>query len=151
MEHDSRHPKSAEEHYGRHIFDRRQHRGGRVFGYFVVMIIMNAMLAVYTIYMLGYSLAFDWSVMGSGTMKAVLEGALQIFLFLSPVILTLILNRLLYRVFRGRGRFPRGVWLLALFMVIIVQAAVIAFVFGYGFVDGTNGLNIEQISSQPLS
>jgi hypothetical protein len=112
--------------------------------------VINALLAVYALYMLGIALEFDWTILKSGTLQAILESALQLLLFFSPVILTLFLNRLLYRVFRGYGRFPRGTWLLAMVLVVVVQVAVIAFIVGYGYVDSANGLKIEQLSITPL-
>ncbi|MDP3447259.1 MAG: hypothetical protein Q8S22_04270, partial [Eubacteriales bacterium] len=90
------------------------------------------------------------SILRSGTLQVILESALQLLLFFSPVILTIILNRLLYRAFRGRGRFPRGIWFFAMLVVVVVQAATIAFIFGYGYVEGVNGLSFEQIVVAPL-
>ncbi len=150
MEHSSRRRQQPEENYGRHIFDKPRHGAGRVVAYFFALIVINVMLAVYTLYMLGFTLAFDWSILKSGSLQVILESALQLLLFFSPVILTILLNRLLYRAFRGRGRFPRGVGLIAVFAIVVVQAAAIAVIFGYGYIDGANGLLIEQISSQPL-
>jgi len=131
--------------------DLPRHRAGRVIAYFIVMVILNVLLAVYSLYMLGIALAFDWSILKSGTLQVIIESALQLLLFFSPVILTIILNRLLYRVFRGRGRFPRGTFLFAIFAMIIVQIATVAIIFGYGYVDGVNGLNIEQLNVMPLN
>ena len=122
----------------------------RVIAYFIVLIVLNILLAVYTLYMLGMALAFDWSILRSGTLQVILESALQLLLFFSPVILTIILNRLLYRAFRGRGRFPRGIWFFAMLVGVVVQAATIAFIFGYGYVEGVNGLSFEQIVVAPL-
>jgi len=146
MEQASSHP-----HHGHHEHhDLPRHRAGRVIAYFIVMIVLNVLLAIYSLYMLGFAIAFDWSILKSGTLQVIIESALQLLLFFSPVILTIILNRLLYRVFRGRGRFPRGTFLFAVFAIIIVQIAAIAVIFGYGYVDGVNGLNIEQLNVVPL-
>ena len=130
--------------------DLPRHDAGRVIAYLLVLTVLNALLAVYSIYMLGIAAEFDWTILKSGTLQVILESALQLLLFFSPVILTLMLNRLLYRVFRGYGRFPRGTWLLAMVLIVIVQVAVIAFIFGYGYVDSANGLKIEQLSATPL-
>lgn len=127
-----------------------RHGAGRVIIYFLFMIVLNVLLAVYSLYMLGVALAFDWSILKSGTLQVILESALQLLLFFSPVILTIILNRLLYRVFRGRRRFPRGMWFAAMLGMVIVQIATIALIFGYGYVDGINGLNIEQLAVSPI-
>lgn len=131
--------------------DLPRHGAGRVIVYFLVSIVLNVLLAVYALYMLGVALEFDWSILKSGTLQVIFESALQLLLFFSPVILTIILNRLLYRVFRGRRRFPRGMWFFAMLAMVVIQIVTIAFIFGYGYVDGVNGLNIEQISVTPLN
>ena len=138
------------EHYGREMFRPQRHGAGRVIAYFVVMIVLNMLLAIYSLYMLGKALEFDWSILSSGTLQVILESAFQLLLFFSPVILTLMFNRLLYRAFRGRGRFPRGTWFFAMLAIVIVQAAMIAVIFGYGTVSETNGFHIDRISASPI-
>ena len=136
--------------HGHHDHDMPRHSAGRVIVYFVFLIILNVLLAVYSLYMLGKALEFDWSILQSGTLHVILESALQLLLLFSPVILTIILNRLLYRAFRGRGRFPRGIWFFAMLAMIVVQVTTVAFIFGFGYVEGVNGLNIEQLTVSPL-
>ena len=131
-------------------FDLPRHGAGRTIAYFLVLIVLNLMLAIYAVYMLGFALEFNWSILRSGTLQVIMESALQLLLFFSPVILTVMLNRLLYRVFRGHVRFARGMWFFALLSMIVVQAAAVAFIFGYGYVDGVNGLNIEQLTATPI-
>lgn len=128
-----------------------RHRAGRVTAYFILLIVLNVLLAVFALYMLGFALMFDWTSLNTGSLNGILETILQLLLLFSPVILTIIINRLLYRVFRGHGRFPRGTWLFAVLAIIVVQAAAIVMIFGYGFVDGTSGFNIESISQLPAS
>lgn len=145
---EQQHPE--QEHHGHHDrYDVPRHGAGRVIVYFVVLIVLNLMLAVYSVYMLGMALAFDWSILKSGTLQVIMESALQLLLFFSPVILTLLLNRLLYRAFRGHGRFPRGIWFFAMLAIIVIQVSAVAFIFSYGYVDGINGLNIEQLTATP--
>ena len=127
--------------------ERPRHGAGRVITYFIVMILLNVLLAVYTLYMLGYALAFNWSMLQIGSLQVIFESALQLLLQFSPAILTILTNRLLYRAFRGWRRFPRGTWFFALLGILAVQAATIMLIFGYGYVDGTNGLNIETIGT----
>jgi hypothetical protein len=123
-----------------------RHRGGRVSAYFLVLILLNVLLGVFLLYMLGISLAYDWTTLKTGSLQAILEAALQLLLLFSPVILTILLNRVLFRVFRGYGRFPRGIWFFAILTILAVQAATVLLIIGYGFVDGVDGFNIESIS-----
>ena len=128
--------------------ERPRHGAGRVIAYFVVMIVLNVLLAVYTLYMLGYALAFNWAILKAGSLQVILESALQLLLLFSPAILTILTNRLLYRAFRGWRRFPRGTWFFALIGILAVQAVTIMLIFGYGYVDGANGLNIETLGAK---
>ena len=128
--------------------DLPRHGTGRVTAYFIVMAIFNVLLAVYALYMLGYALAFDWSILKAGSLQVILESALQLLLLFSPAILTILINRLLYRAFRGRLRFPRGTWFFALLAILAVQAVTIMLIFSYGYVDGANGLNMETLSTK---
>lgn len=138
-------------HHRHHDYGDLPRRGaGRVIVYFILLILLNVMLAVYTIYMLGLALAFNWSVLASGTLQVILESAWNLLLYVSPIILTLFLNRLLYRVLRGHGRFARGTWFFAMLAIVIVQAATIAAIFGYGTVSEMNGFHIDQISASPI-
>ena len=139
-----------EDHYGRQIFHHPRLGAGRVISYFLVMIVLNVLLAVYALYMVGVALAFDWTMLKTGTLQVILESALQLLLFSSPVILTILLNRLLYRIFRGHGRFPRGTWFFALLAIIVVQTAMVFVITSYGFVDGSSGFNIEPIAAKPV-
>lgn len=147
MEQNTPHSRHGHHDHG----DFLRHGVGRVILYFILLILLNAMLAVYAVYMLGLAMMFNWSVLSSGTLQVILESALNLLLYLSPVILTLFLNRLLYRVLRGRGRFPRGTWFFALLAIVIVQAAMIAVIFGYGTVSDANGFHIDRISVSPVN
>jgi len=131
--------------------DLPRHGAGRVIIYFILLILLNAMLAVYAVYMLGLALAFNWTSLTSGTLQVILESAWNLLLYISPIILTLFLNRLLYRALRGHGRFPRGTWFFALLAIVVVQVATIAVIFGYGTVSDTNGFHIDQISASPVN
>ena len=142
-------PLEPDQHHPHHgdASERPQHGAGRVVAYFIVLIVLNVLLAVYTLYMLGYALAFNWAILKAGSLQVILESALQLLLLFSPVILTILMNRLLYRAFRGWRRFPRGTWFFALLAILAVQAVTVMLIFGYGYVDGTNGLNIETLGA----
>ncbi len=150
--HETDGPRPPHPRHGPHGGPPPEHRhgAGRVAVYFVLLIVLNVLLAVFALYMLGFALMFDWTSLSTGSLNGILETVLQLLLLFSPVILTIIINRLLYRVFRGHGRFPRGTWLFAVLVIVVIQAAAIVAIFGYGFVDGTNGFNIESISQLPV-
>lgn len=124
----------------------KRHGAGRVTVFFLTLVVINILLGIYTLYMLGFALAYDWTQLKTGSVQAILEAALQLLLLFSPVILTLIINRLLFRAFRGHGRFPRGVWFFAILAIIAVQAATVYGIIGFGFVDGINGFSVESLA-----
>jgi len=142
-------PETGGRHPHHHGSDEQpRHGAGRVAAYFFVMTVFNVLLAVFALYMLGYALAFDWSILKAGSLQVILESALQLLLLFSPAILTILINRLLYRAFRGWRRFPRGTWFFALIGILAVQAVTVMLIFSYGYVDGTTGWNIETIGAQ---
>ncbi|MEN6594242.1 MAG: hypothetical protein ABFC31_04730 [Clostridiaceae bacterium] len=124
----------------------KRHGAGRVTAFFLTLAVINVLLGVYTLYMLGFALSYDWTQLKTGSAQAILEAALQLLLLFSPVILTLIINRLLFRAFRGHGRFPRGVWFFAILAVLAVQTATVFAIIGFGFVDGLNGFSIDSLA-----
>jgi magnesium-transporting ATPase (P-type) len=124
----------------------KRHGAGRVTVFFLTLVIINVLLGIYTLYMLGFALAYDWTQLKTGSVQAILEAALQLLLLFSPVILTLIINRLLFRAFRGHGRFPRGVWFFAILAIIAVQAATMYGILSFGFVDGINGFSVDSLA-----
>lgn len=132
----------------------KRHGAGRIIPYFLLLIVLNVLLGVFALYMLGFALTYDWAQLQAGSLHAILEAALQLLLLFSPVLLTILVNRLLFRAFHGHGRFPRGLWLAAVFAVLAVQAGTILLVFGYGFTNGVSGLeklgglSIETIAAE---
>ena len=124
----------------------KRHGAGRVTAFFLTLVVVNVLLGVYTLYMLGFALAYDWTQLKTGSVQAILEAALQLLLLFSPVILTLIINRLLFRAFRGHGRFPRGVWFFAILAILAVQAATMYGILSFGFVDGINGFSVDSLA-----
>ena len=124
----------------------KRHGAGRVTAFFLTLVVVNVLLGVYTLYMLGFALAYDWTQLKTGSVQAILEAALQLLLLFSPVILTLIINRLLFRAFRGHGRFPRGVWFFAILAILAVQVATMYGILSFGFVDGINGFSVESLA-----
>ncbi len=124
----------------------KKHGAGRVTVFFLTLVFINVLLGIYTLYMLGFALAYDWTQLKTGSVQAILEAALQLLLLFSPVILTLIINRLLFRAFRGHGRFPRGVWFFAILAILAVQAATMYGILSFGFVDGINGFSVDSLA-----
>lgn len=108
---------------------------GRIFFYFVLLLALNAALAIFALYMLGMALSYDWTTLQSGAAKEILDAAFQLLLLFSPVILTFLLNRLLFRVFGGRRHFPRGMGWLAALVAVLTQAAVVFLICKYGMID----------------
>ncbi len=125
----------------------KRHGAGRVTVFFLTLVVINVLLGVYTLYMLGFALAYDWTQLKTGSVQAILEAALQLLLLFSPVILTLIINRLLFRAFRGHGRFPRGVWFFAILAILAVQAATMYGILSFGFVEGVNGFSVDSLAN----
>lgn len=117
----------------------RRHTKGRTFCYFLVLILLNVLLAFYALYALGVVLQFDWQLANPDSVSVIRVILMVIFAF-SPLLLTIFLNKLLYRCFRGRRFFPRGTALLAVLLIVFVQALTIMLTLKYGLVEGATGI-----------
>ena len=58
----------------------RKHGAGRVTAFFLTLAVINVLLGVYTLYMLGFALSYDWTQLKTGSAQAILEAALQLLL-----------------------------------------------------------------------
>ncbi len=117
-------------------------RRGRVIAYFICMILLNVLLGFYALYALGLVMQFDWHA-GADTVS-ILQVVWMVILAFSPLLLTILLNRVLYRAFRGRRRFPRGTGFLALLVLVVVQSLVIMLTLRYGLVEGATGVGMGE-------
>ncbi|MEG1524093.1 MAG: hypothetical protein RRZ24_08365 [Clostridia bacterium] len=119
--------------------------GGRLAAYWLLMLLLNVLLAIFALYTLGESMQFDWTFLSTGTSRSIAETVFQLLLVFSPLILTLLLNRLLFRVLRGHRRFPRGTGIAAFFAVLVMQAVSIYLIIRFGMTDGLNGISMDGI------
>ncbi len=122
--------------------------GGRLAACCLVMVFINIALGFFWLFALGKAMEFDWTLLKAGTSKAIVDAALMLLLLLLPLILTILVNRLTFRAFRGRRRFPRGAGLLALLIVVIVQAVTLYLVYRYGLTGNAGSFAIDFV--QPM-
>lgn len=121
------------------------YRGPRVAVYYALLVVVNVLLAVYLLYAVGTAVENNWAAIQSGSQTA-MEKVLVILLMASPVLLTLVVNRLLLRAVRGRRRFPRGTAFVALLLIVLVQALTVYLVLRCGVVDG-GAFSIETLQT----
>ena len=122
--------------------------GGRLAACCLVMVFINIALAFFWLFALGKAMEFDWTLLQSGAAKSFVDAGLMLLLLLLPLILTILVNRLTFRAFRGRRRFPRGAGLLALLIIVIVQAVTLYLVYRYGLTGNAGSFAVDFV--QPL-
>lgn len=118
---------------GRHAGRPPHRRGGaRLTAYFCIAVVLNLLLAVYALYAVGLASELSRDVLAAGARATVPETVYQILLLLSPVFLTVLLNRLLFFAMRGRGRrFPRWAVPVACVLILGVQLAAVLLLIGW--------------------
>lgn len=121
----------------------KRHGKGRTFCYFLVMILLNILLAVYALYVLGLTMEFDWRPADMNSVS-VIRVILMVILVASPLLLTIFLNKVVYRLFRGRRFFPRGTVLLAVLLIVAVQALCVMLILKYGLIEGATGIGMGE-------
>ncbi|MEN6419139.1 MAG: uridine kinase [Clostridiaceae bacterium] len=121
-------------YYGRRR--RRRRRAANIFGFFFSSVFMNFCLAVFGLFMFGKVYAFDWTMLSTGGLTAMLDAGVQIFLLVLPVILTVAFNRLLYKCFHLDDYYSTAIPVFAIATILVVQAAALYFILNYGFLGG---------------
>ena len=108
-----------------------ERRGGaRLTAYFLLCVICNFLLAVYALYAVGLTAQLSGDMLAAGQRTTLAESVYQLLLLVSPLLLTILLNRLLYRAMHGRRRrFPRWAAPIACVVIVLVQAATILLIF----------------------
>ncbi len=129
-------------HEGRGGHGRPHGRGrgrGRMLAYFLMLIVLNLLLAVYALYAVGMSMDMDATALLGESSHTVTEMFFQILMLASPILLSVILNRILYWLFGGRRVFPHGTGVLAFLVILLVQVLTVCAVLRYGRVNGEKG------------
>lgn len=118
---------------------------GRTVAYYVSLVVLNVLLGLYALYAFGLVLQYNWEA--SVASVSVFEVVLMVILAFSPFLVTIILNRILHRVFRGRKRFPRGTVLLTLLIIVVVQFVTILLTLRLGAGDPSRGMGLVEYAS----
>lgn len=121
-----------------------RHGGGRITTYLLLVVLLNVLLAVYALYVVGPMLEAGVITTGNESLPALIFRAL---LFASPILLTVLINRLLYRLVRGRGRFPLSVGITACVLAVLVQVLTVYIIFTAGGAAQFTSFDVETITS----
>ena len=120
--------------------------GGRLTAYFIVAGVCNVFLALYALYAFGSYTAFSDELLASGQSATLAETVYGLALLASPLILSVLINRLLFCAMRGRRRrFPRFAGLGACLLILLVQAVVILLVI-YTSAATADGFGVDTIA-----
>lgn len=149
-------PDGAQSPYPRGSAEPRHHKktshphagGARLVAYFLTSAVCNALLAFYALYAYAQCVELSNDILASGQHATPAETIFQALLLLSPIFLTVLINRLLYRVMRGRyRRFARGVVPVACIFVVLVQVVILLLLVRSVGPSGSGGLNLDTIST----
>ena len=121
--------------------------GGRIAAYWCCMVVLNLLLAIFALYVLAYVMEFDWRFLSVATVETIAKAVFQLLILFSPLLLTIFLHRLLYRIFRGRRRFPRGTGTLVVLVVLLVQGGALWFLLQSSGVVDVTALQIHSLGS----
>lgn len=120
---------------------------GRLTVYLLLTVLLNILLAIFALFVLGVSVEAVRELLTAGSVESWPRLILLVLIMISPLFLTILLNRLLYRSMRGRGRFPRGIWLFAAVLVLLVQAATIYVAFTAGAAPALESFEVQSFTT----
>lgn len=142
-------PEGSDEHkHGpHHGAPGRRVGAGRLTAYLLLTVLLNVLLAVYALYILGISVDAVQTLLDIGHVDSIPRLLVSVLIMISPLLLTILFNRLLYCAMRGRRRFPRGIWLLTVLLVILVQAATIYVVLTTGAAPALESFDVQSFTT----
>lgn len=149
-------PDGAQSPYPRDAGDSHRHKrpphqhvgGARLTAYFLISAVCNVLLAFYAIYAYAQCVELSNDILAAGQHATLAETIFQVLLLLSPILLTVLINRLLYRIMRGpHRRFARWTGPAACIFVVAVQVVFILLLLQSVGVGGSGGFNLDTIST----
>lgn len=140
-------PHGEPKHGPRHGAPGKRVGAGRLTAYLLLTVLLNVLLAVYTLYILGISVETVQTLLAIGRVESIPRLLVSVLIMISPLLLTILFNRLLYCAMRGRGRFPRGIWLFAVLLVLLVQAATIYVIFTSGAAPALESFDVQSFTT----
>lgn len=120
---------------------------GRLTVYLLLTVLLNIVLAVFGLFILGVSVEAVKEMLSAGSIESMPRLILLVLIMISPLLLTILGNRLLYCGMRGRGRFPRGIWLFAVVLVLLVQAGTFYVAFTAGAVPALESFEVQSFTT----
>lgn len=125
-----------------------RHAGrGRLTAYLLLSVALNFVLAIYMLFILSLSLEAVAEMLGAGQPTPLARRALMLLVMLSPLLFTILFNRLLFALMRGRRRFSRGMGLFAVVLILIVQALTVYVVFTAGAAPALESFEVESFTA----
>lgn len=119
-------------------------------GYGVALIAMNFFIGIFGIFMFGKVLGFDWTILQSGGLKAMLDAVVQVFFLFVPLLVTIFFNRFLYRSFRLDRIRSGAVTAAAVVVIVAMQALAIFLILRCGFMGGASTFGVASLAPYPL-
>lgn len=122
--------------------------GARLTVYYFICIICNFLLAIYGLYAIGLCADLSQQTLAANQNASLAETVYQLVLLASPILLTILLNRLLFCAMRGRRhRFPRWAAPVACLLILLVQAGTILLIFSLFGTQAAPGFGVDTVTS----
>jgi len=102
---------------------------------------LNFGLAIFALFMLGQVYNHDWAMTQSGGMNAIIDALVQVFFLVLPILLMVLFNRLLYKMF-DLDYSPGWLIFLLVLWILIVLGGTFYLVYAFNLLDGMAGFGL---------
>lgn len=132
-----------------HAHARCARRGGaRLASYFFISVVLNSLLAVFALYAVGACASLSSGASAGVRTATVAETVYMLLLLLSPILVTVLLNRLLFAGMRGRRYgFPRWAAPAAVLLVLAVQVLTLLVIVRFFSTQAADPFAVDTITS----
>jgi uridine kinase len=116
-------------------FRHRRRVAGKTLRFLFFSALLNFGLAIFALFMFGQVYNHDWAMTQSGGLNAIIDAGVQMFFLVLPLLLAVLFNRLLYKMFDLEYS-PGWLVFLLILWVIIVLSGTVYLVYAFNLLDG---------------
>lgn len=119
----------------------RRRNAGKTLKFMLFSACLNFSLAIFALFMLGQVYNHDWAMTQSGGMNAIIDAVVQVFFLVLPILLMVLFNYLLYKMF-DLDYSPGWLIFLIVLWILFVLSGTVYLVYAFNLWDGMAGFGL---------
>lgn len=122
----------------------RRRKVGRTLRFLFFSAFLNFGLAIFALFLFGQVYNHDWAMTQSGGFNAIIDAGVQVFFLVLPLLLAVLFNRLLYKMF-NLNYSPGWLIVLLVFWILFVLIGTLYLVYAFNLMGGMAAFDLGSI------